>query len=89
LFDIGFQELAIIFLVALLVFGPEKLPEVARTMGKWFGEIGKSIQSARAQMEQEFHESGLKSGGERETTGVEDEAKVKDERDSGEGKKEG
>ncbi len=33
MFDIGFQELVIIFVIALLVFGPEKLPEIGRTLG--------------------------------------------------------
>jgi Tat protein translocase TatB subunit len=89
LFDIGLQELVIIFLVALLVFGPERLPEVARTMGRWFGEIGKSIQNAKTQVEREFHESGMKTGGETETTQMADEAKKKDGPASGDEKKEG
>jgi Tat protein translocase TatB subunit len=54
MFDIGFQELVIIFVVALLVFGPKRLPEVGRTLGKWIGEIRSSIQTAKAQMESEF-----------------------------------
>lgn len=89
MFDIGLQELVIIFLVALLVFGPERLPEVARTMGRWFGEIGKSIQTARTQMEREFHESEMKTGGETETTQKVDDAKSKDGNISGDEKREG
>jgi len=53
MFDIGFQELIIIFVVALLVFGPEKLPEVGRTLGKWMIEIRRGIQHAKVQMESE------------------------------------
>ncbi|NIR25464.1 MAG: twin-arginine translocase TatA/TatE family subunit, partial [Gammaproteobacteria bacterium] len=34
MFDLGIQELVVIFVVALLVFGPKRLPELARTMGK-------------------------------------------------------
>lgn len=39
MFDISFGELAIIFVVALLVLGPERLPKVARTIGKIVGQI--------------------------------------------------
>jgi len=54
MFDIGFQELVIIFVVALLVFGPKRLPEVGRTLGKWIGELRKGIYDAKMQMESEF-----------------------------------
>lgn len=60
MFDIGFQELIIIFLVALLVFGPNRLPEVGRTLAKWVLEIRKGIHSAKLQMESEFEETGIK-----------------------------
>ena len=56
MFDIGFQELLVIFVVALLVFGPEKLPEVGRTLAKWMIEIRKGIQTAKVQMQSEFSE---------------------------------
>ena len=54
MFDIGFQELIIIFLVALLVFGPEKLPEIAKTLAKWVVEIRRGINIAKSQMEEEM-----------------------------------
>lgn len=54
MFDIGFQELIIIFIVALLVFGPEKLPEIAKTLGKWVVEIRRGINIAKSQMEEEM-----------------------------------
>jgi len=56
MFDIGFQELIIIFIVALLVFGPEKLPEIGRTLGKWVVEIRRGINIAKSQMEEEMKE---------------------------------
>jgi len=56
MFDIGFQELIIIFIVALLVFGPEKLPEISRTLGKWVVEIRRGINIAKSQMEEEMKE---------------------------------
>jgi Tat protein translocase TatB subunit len=55
MFDIGFQELIIIFIVALLVFGPKKLPELAKTMGKWVAEIRKGVYIAKSQIEQELN----------------------------------
>jgi Tat protein translocase TatB subunit len=64
MFDIGFQELVIIFVVALLVFGPEKLPEVGRTLGKWMIEIRKGIQNAKVQVESEFSELEKKADAE-------------------------
>ena len=56
MFDIGFQELIIIFVVALLVFGPEKLPEIAKTLGKWVVEIRRGVNIAKSQMEEEMKE---------------------------------
>lgn len=38
MFDISFGELALCFVVALVVLGPEKLPKVARTVGRWAGQ---------------------------------------------------
>jgi len=61
MFDIGFQELVIIFIVALLVFGPEKLPEVGRTLGKWMVEIRKGIAGAKLQMDNEFNANEKKT----------------------------
>lgn len=56
MFDIGFQELIIIFVISLLVFGPEKLPEISRTLGRWVIEIRRGIHEAKSQMENEFKE---------------------------------
>ena len=56
MFDIGIQELIIIFVVALLVIGPDKLPAFSRTLGKWVAEIKKGIHIAKSQMEAEMKE---------------------------------
>ncbi len=56
MFDIGLQELIIIFVVALLVIGPEKLPEFSRTLGKWVNEIKKGVQIAKTNIEAEYKE---------------------------------
>lgn len=50
--DIGMQELFIIFLVALLVLGPRKLPELARTLGKAVGELKRAMYGIRHSIEE-------------------------------------
>ncbi len=55
MFDIGFQELVIIFVVALLVFGPNKLPELARNLGRWMREIKRGVYIAKSQIENELN----------------------------------
>jgi len=47
-------ELVIIFIVAFLVFGPEKLPELARTLGKLLFEVKKATQDVKVHMETEL-----------------------------------
>ena len=47
MFDIGTQELIIIFIVALLVVGPKKLPELARTLGKGVRELKSAMQGLK------------------------------------------
>ena len=45
MFDIGFSELVVIGLVALIVIGPEKLPRVARTVGHLIGRLQRYARS--------------------------------------------
>jgi len=47
MFGIGIQELAIIFVVALLIFGPKRLPELARTLGKGLAEFRRASTDLR------------------------------------------
>lgn len=47
-------ELVIIFIVAFLVFGPKKLPELARTLGKLLFEVKKAAQDVKVHMETEL-----------------------------------
>lgn len=51
---IGFQELLLITLVALIVIGPERLPETLRTLGLWFGRLRRSFTSVKAEIEKEI-----------------------------------
>ncbi len=47
MFDIGFWELGIIAVVALLVIGPERLPGVARAAGKWIGTAKRFVNTVQ------------------------------------------
>ncbi len=55
MFDIGFWELCLITVIALLVFGPEKLPEVARSAGQWAGRIRYFISTFKQDIDRELH----------------------------------
>jgi sec-independent protein translocase protein TatB len=50
----SFQDSAVIFFLALLLFGPKKLPELARYVGKLMGEFRRASAEFRMQMEDEF-----------------------------------
>ena len=50
----SFQDSAVIFFIALLLFGPKKLPELARYVGKLMGEFRRASSEFRIQMEDEF-----------------------------------
>jgi sec-independent protein translocase protein TatB len=60
MFDIGFWELVMIAVVALLVIGPERLPKVARTAGLWLGRARRFVGSVKADIEQELRADELK-----------------------------
>ncbi|MCG5517042.1 Sec-independent protein translocase protein TatB [Ectothiorhodospira sp. 9100] len=61
MFDFGFWELIIITLVALLVVGPERLPKLAREIGRWVGKIKRFVSSVRSDIEQELRTDELKA----------------------------
>lgn len=54
MFDIGFSELLLVGLVALIVLGPERLPGAARTAGLWVGRIKRSFLSIKTEVEREI-----------------------------------
>lgn len=60
MFDIGFWELTIIAVVALLVIGPERLPKVARTVGLWVGRMRGFVMSVKADVDRELRAEELK-----------------------------
>jgi sec-independent protein translocase protein TatB len=60
MFDVGFWELTLIALVALLVIGPQRLPKVARTAGMWIGRGRRMISAVKADIEREIKAEELK-----------------------------
>jgi Tat protein translocase TatB subunit len=56
MFDLGIQELVVIFVVALLVFGPKRLPEIARAIGKGIAEMKRSLDSVKTEIDTEMQE---------------------------------
>lgn len=53
MFDIGFGELVLVSVIALLLFGPDKLPTVARTIGLWWGRVRYHLQAAKKDFDRE------------------------------------
>lgn len=60
MFDIGFSELLIIAVVALLVIGPERLPKVARTAGHLFGRLQRYVNDVKSDIQRELELDELK-----------------------------
>lgn len=54
MFDIGFSELMVIAVVALIVIGPERLPKVARTLGHLFGRMQRYVNDVKADITREM-----------------------------------
>src|SRR5207245_8841916 len=53
-FDVGFSELMVIAVVALIVIGPERLPRVARTLGHLFGRLQRYVNDVKADINREI-----------------------------------
>lgn len=60
MFDIGFSEIVVIMVVALVVIGPERLPKVARTMGLLWSRAQRYINGVRADIERDMQMEELK-----------------------------
>lgn len=54
MFDLGFLEMVVVAVVALLVLGPDKLPGAVRTVGLYVGRIKRGIAEVRSQVEREI-----------------------------------
>lgn len=60
MFDIGFLELLVIMVVALIVIGPERLPRVARHAGRWIGRARRSLTRIKEEIDRELRADELK-----------------------------
>jgi sec-independent protein translocase protein TatB len=60
MFDVGFFELLLIGVVALLVVGPERLPKLARTAGLWIGRGRRMLASVKEDIDREIKADELK-----------------------------
>ena len=60
MFDIGFWELVMIALVALVVIGPDKLPSVARTAGKWVGRARRFVSDVKTDIDRELKQEEIR-----------------------------
>ncbi|MFK8041964.1 Sec-independent protein translocase protein TatB [Congregibacter sp.] len=59
MFDIGFAELLIIGVVALLVIGPERLPDAVRTASAWLNRIRRGFNDIKQEVQQELHNDAV------------------------------
>ena len=66
MFDISSWELMIIAIVALIVIGPQRLPDVARTVGRWVGRIRRFVVNVKADIDREIQQEELKKALERD-----------------------
>ena len=60
MFDIGFWEILLIGVLALVVLGPERLPKAARTIGYWVGKSRRYIEGVKQEVASEFDATELK-----------------------------
>ena len=54
MFDVGFSEIVVIAVVALIVIGPERLPKAARTLGHLFGRLQRYVNDVKADINREI-----------------------------------
>lgn len=60
MFDIGFLELVVIAVIGLIVIGPERLPDVARTVGRWVGRTRRFISQVKSDIDREIKQEELR-----------------------------
>lgn len=60
MFDIGFTEIMVILVVALVVIGPERLPVVARSLGQWWGRIQNYLSKVKREINKSIELEALR-----------------------------
>ena len=71
MFEGSFWELSLIFVLALVVFGPERLPGLARTVGLWVGKMRATLRNFNEQIERELAAEEMKRAAAAARGGVE------------------
>lgn len=61
MFDLGFSELMVIGVVALVVVGPERLPKVARQAGQWLGKLQRYVSDVKSDINRQMELEELRS----------------------------
>jgi sec-independent protein translocase protein TatB len=86
MFDIGFSELVVIGVVALIVIGPERLPKVARTAGHLYGRMQRYVSTVKSDISKEIQLDEMRKAGqsfkesiESAASGIEQQATVVDD----------
>lgn len=59
MFDVGFSELVVIAIVALVFLGPKQLPEVARTAGRWLARFRRFVSDVKQDFDRELQHADL------------------------------
>lgn len=57
MFDIGFSEIILIAVVALLVVGPKEFPTLVRKVGEWVGAVRRAINTVKSEIDKEIHKA--------------------------------
>ena len=81
MFEVGFSELCMIALVALLVIGPERLPKVARLAGFWLGKTRSMVANVKAEIHAELQAEEMRQLMQ-EQSGLTELQRLQDELDS-------
>ena len=74
MFDIGFWELCVIGVVALLILGPERLPVAARTAGLWIAKARKVLGNVKSEIDRELQLDDLRKRLKEEEQNIRDES---------------
>jgi len=59
MFDIGFSEMFMVLVIALIVIGPERLPAVAKKMGRFIGKAKRTFENVKREVQSEFETEEL------------------------------
>lgn len=68
MFGIGFQEMLLILVVVLIFFGPKRLPDLAKSLGKGLAEFKKASEEVKKSIDEAMKEETAKEEGAKETT---------------------